>query len=195
MIPIEILEDYNADLKTYSKESTIFNENEEAKYYFQIKEGSVKMFNLSSEGKEFTQGFFSNNNSFGEPPLFGDFKYPASALSLEESEIFRLPKKNFFKLLLAHPELHLKFTKLICNRMLYKAKIMKEVSIYPPEHRILTLLNHLKGNADKDNLFEVKLTRQQVSELTGLRVETVIRSIKKLEKENKLKIIERKVYL
>jgi len=77
----------------------------------------------------------------------------------------------------------------------YKAKIMREVSIYPPEHRILTLLNHYKQNSNSNNLYEVKLTRQQISDLTGLRVETVIRAIKSLEKAKKLSIKERKVYI
>jgi CRP-like cAMP-binding protein len=51
------------------------------------------------------------------------------------------------------------------------------------------------GNTQKEELYEVTLTRQQISELTGLRVETVIRAIKKLEKSKKLSIKERKVYL
>ena len=79
--------------------------------------------------------------------------------------------------------------------MVYKAKIAREVSIYPPEHRILTLLHHLKGNSERDSSFEVPLTRQQISDLTGLRVETVIRAIKKLEKSEALAIIDRKVFI
>ena len=79
--------------------------------------------------------------------------------------------------------------------MVYKAKIMKEMSIHPPEHRILTLLNHFKDLADCPGLYEVNLTRQQISDLTGLRVETVIRAIKSLEKSKKLSIKERKVYI
>jgi CRP-like cAMP-binding protein len=42
--------------------------------------------------------------------------------------------------------------------------------------------------------YEVELTRQQIADLTGLRVETVIRSIKSLEKKGKLKIVSRKVW-
>ena len=80
--------------------------------------------------------------------------------------------------------------------MVYKAKIMKEVSIHPPDHRIMTLLKHLKSNFGNPNtLYEIELTRQEISNLTGLRVETVIRSIKKLEKDKQLKIKDRKVYL
>lgn len=195
MIPEKLLQSFEATLKNYSKHQAIFNEGEYADFYYQIKLGHVKMFNLTEDGKEFVQGFFENGNSFGEPPLFGTFKYPATALTLEDSEIYVLSKPSFFKLLKTHPDIHLKFTKMICKRMVYKAKIMREVSIYPPEHRILTLLHHMKGNSKMDMRFEVPLTRQQISELTGLRVETVIRAIKKLEKSKALAIIDRKVVL
>lgn len=195
MIPINILENYKAVIKTYSKDSIVFNEGEKAEYYYQIIEGEIKMYNLTEGGKEFVQGYFSNNKSFGEPPLFGDYKYPASAFSISDSIIYKLPKKTFFELLRNYPEIHLNFTKSLCERMVYKATIMKEVSIHPPEHRILTLLNHLKENNTSNEDYEVTLTRQQISDLTGLRVETVIRAIKKLEKSNKLYIKERKVYL
>lgn len=195
MIPENIILDFNGTIKTYAKDQIIFNEGKLADYYFQIKIGQVKMFNLTEDGKEFVQGFFDDGNSFGEPPLFGAFRYPSSALALVESEIYLLKKDSFLQLLKTYPDIHLKFTKLICKRMVYKAKIVREVSIYPPEHRILTLLHHLKGNSVKDNSFEVPLTRQQISELTGLRVETVIRAIKKLEKSGALAIIDRKVFI
>lgn len=195
MIPEDVIQNFGGSLKNYSKNQTIFNEGEYADFYYQIKTGHVKMFNLTENGKEFVQGFFNDGNSFGEPPLFGVFKYPATALTLETSKIYMLPKASFLKLLKSHPDIHLKFTKMICKRMVYKAKIIREVSIHPPEHRILTLLHHLKGNTKTDNSFEVPLTRQQVSDLTGLRVETVIRAIKKLEKSGALAIIDRKVFI
>jgi len=197
MIALEILEHYNATLKFFSKNRIVFNELDTPQFYFQIKIGKVKMFNLTEDGKEFTQGFFEDDNSFGEPPLFGSLKYPASATTIEESEIYMLPKIDFLRLLKDNPEIHLDITKLLCKRMIYKATTMKELSIYPPEHRILTLLKYLKTTSSANNkkLYEVTLTRQQLSELTGLRVETVIRSVKKLEKPNKLSISERKIYL
>ena len=40
----------------------------------------------------------------------------------------------------------------------------------------------------------VEITRQQIADLTGLRVETVIRAIKSLEKKGEVTIKDRKVY-
>lgn len=195
MIPIAILEKYNATLKTYAKGQVVFREHEHGQFFYQIKTGKLKMFNHSEDGKAFIQGFFEAGKSFGEPPLFQDDHYPACAQCITDCEIYLLPKARFFELLENNPKEHLKLTKILCKRMIYKAKIIQEVSIHPPEHRILTLLNHFKEMANSTDLYEVKLTRQQISDMTGLRVETVIRTIKQLEKDEKLILKRHKVFL
>lgn len=195
MIQEDTLLNFGAKKVHYKKGEVILLEHERADFYYQIHSGEVTMFNLTEDGKEFIQGIFKKGKSFGEPPLFGDFPYPASARASKSSVLLRLPKKLLFDLLQSKPEVHLKLTKTLCNRLNYKAMILKEVSVYPPEHRILTLLHYLKKEAGTTEKYEVRLTRLQISELTGLRVETVIRAIKKLETEDKLTILRRKVYV
>lgn len=196
MIPEEILIDYGATLKLMKAAEIIFSEKTRANYYYQIKTGEVKMFNTNPSGKEFMQGLFYDGNSFGEPPLLSDFKYPASAAAVKDSEVYKLSKSKLIQLLKDNPEINLKFTRELAKRLFYKATILKEISVHPPEHRILTLIDYLKREEDlePDTLFQVKLTRQQIADLTGLRVETVIRAIKQLEQEGEIKIIKRKVY-
>ncbi len=196
MIPENILLDYNAEEISCDKGQTLFSEGKTAYFYYQIKEGEIKMHNLTENGKEFIQGIFKNGKSFGEPPLFGNFSYPASATATKETTLFRLSKENFITLLKELPNIHLQLTSILCNRLSYKAMMIKEVTIHPPEHRILTLLTHLKKLNNKGkNIYTIELTRQQIAELTGLRVETVIRTIKKLEIDKKLVIKNRKILM
>lgn len=152
------------------------------------------MFNVNDDGKEFVQGFFYNGESFAEPPLFADFKYPASAAAVKQTEYYKLSKTKLFELLTHNPEINLKFTKALAKRLYYKATILKEISVHSPEHRILTLIDFLKKKYGSEELFQVELTRQQIADLTGQRVETVIRAIKQLEQDGEVKIIRHKVY-
>ncbi len=195
MISSEILNNYAFTEKEYLKGQQIFEEGNSANFYYQVKKGEVKIYNLTFEGKEFVQGYFKDGQSFGEPPLLGSFRYPANAITIKKTVLQIISKETYLTLLKENPEVHLELTTLLSNRMHYKATIAKEVSIYPPEHRILTLLNFIKSNAKATTPFEIELTRLQISELTGLRVETVIRTIKKLAQQKKLSIINRKVYI
>jgi len=193
MINENILLQYDAEVIKYSAREPIFSENQRALFYFQVQHGEVKMYNLNEDGKEFVQGMFQDGESFGEPPLFGDFKYPASAIAISDARIIRLDKKAFFSLLKEHFDIHLQITATLSRRLSYKAMIMKEISVYPPEHRVLTVIDFLKQKDGNPVDYQVELTRQQIADLTGLRVETVIRAVKQLEESGKIRIKKRKI--
>lgn len=197
MIDTELLLAFDAHLKTYEKNELIFSENETARYYYQIIDGMVKMNNFNDDGKEFIQGVFYKGQSFGEPPLFVEIKYPANAMTLSKCKVLILPKEKLFKLLLEHPEVHLEITKNLAKRLHYKAIIASEISSQEPEHRVVRFMDYLKHDVAKVEgqfNFEIGYTRQQIADILGLRVETVIRAIKNLEAKNEVQIIKRKVF-
>lgn len=197
MINEQLLQEFGAITKIYSKNDAIFSEHENARNYYQILDGVVKMNNYNDDGKEFIQGIFYKQQSFGEPPLFIDVKYPANAEALTAATVLILPKEKLYDLLYKNPEIHLNITKSLAKRLYYKAIIASEISSHEPEHRVLRFLDYLKKDIAKiDGKFTYKIehTRQQIADILGLRVETVIRVIKNLEKKNELQIIKRKVF-
>ncbi|MFZ1806677.1 MAG: Crp/Fnr family transcriptional regulator [Cyclobacteriaceae bacterium] len=203
MIDKEILIKYGGKAVMLKKNEILFNSGTSALYYYQLQEGSVKMITNSEDGQEFIQGIFSPGDSFGEPPLFCGFSYPSTAIAVEDSQVIRLSKDNFFNLLKENFEIHLKFDQVLCNRLKYKSMILSDISFHDPEHRIMSLLKHLKGNAVTSETgkgmirstkpFVIPFTRQQLADMSGLRVETVIRTVKKMQEKGKLEIIGRKI--
>lgn len=197
MIPIDLLEKYGALTKSFTKSETIFEEGKSPTHYYQILSGEVKMNNYNDDGREFTQGFFNKNQSFGEPPLFLNRVYPANAIAVEDTQVLCISKDNFMKLLNENPSISLKIIENLAQRLHYKSVMAAEISTHEPEHRVLRLIDYsityFNFKADS-NGHRIDLTRQQIGDLTGLRVETVIRAIKSLEKKGSLKIINRKVY-
>lgn len=203
MIDKDILLKYGGKAVALKKNEILFHAGTSALYYYQLQEGAVKMITYSEDGQEFIQGIFSPGDSFGEPPLFCDFSYPSTAISIEDAIVVRLSKENFFKLLKENFEIHLKFDQVLCNRLKYKSMILSDISFHDPEHRIMSLLKHLKGNTSTSDHsgglvrgtkpYVVPFTRQQLADMSGLRVETVIRTVKKMEEKGKLEIVGRKI--
>lgn len=197
MIEIELLEKYEAVRKRYKKAEIIFEKDHLATHYYQIISGAVKMNNFNDEGREFIQGFFYADQSFGEPPLFLDRTYPANAEATEYSELLCISKNNFLKLITENHDVSIKIIENLAQRLHYKSVMAAEISTHDSEHRLLQLFDYSIAyfNFKKDkNGYYIDLTRQQIGDLTGLRVETVIRTIKILEKKGELKIVNRKVY-
>jgi CRP-like cAMP-binding protein len=185
-----------AEIRELHKNEIVFSVDHYPTHYYQVLEGKIKMNNYNEDGKEFIQNIFTVGQSFGEPPLFIDEPYPASAVAVTNATVVQLKKGNFYEMLKKYPETSLAVTQSLARRLYYKSVMAPEISSQDPEKRILTLIDYMKEHQSIDLTkdFLVPLTRQQLADLTGLRVETVIRTVKQLEKREQLKIIAGKVY-
>jgi CRP/FNR family cyclic AMP-dependent transcriptional regulator len=193
VFPSKTLEKYHAKLVTLRKDQVLCHEGDPATDYFQVESGSVKMYSVSGEGQEFIQGIFTAGESFGEPALIAKFPYPGIVMSIEPSKVWKLPGDYFFQMLRENFELHLKMDQVLCQRLRYKSMVLSEISSYEPEHRILSLLKYYKSKKGNGEAVLIPYTRQQLADMTGLRVETVIRTVKKMEKEKKLTLTGHKI--
>lgn len=196
VFPSKTLEKYRAKLLNLRKDQVLFHEGEKASDYYQVEEGSVKMYGVSHDGQEFIQGIFSKGESFGEPALISNFPYPGSVIALEKAKVWKLPGDLFFQMLKENFDLHLKMDQVLCQRLRYKSMVLSEISSYDPEHRIITLLNYYKQKntgASSNGKIIIPYTRQQLADMSGLRVETVIRTVKKMEKEGRLELEGHKI--
>ncbi|ROH99763.1 Crp/Fnr family transcriptional regulator [Chryseobacterium daecheongense] len=196
MITEDLLFSLGGEIRRYEANETIFREGEFPLYYFQIMQGKVKLNNYNEDGKEFIQNLFSDGQSFGESLLFIDRPYPMNAVAIEDSSIIKLPKSHFLKLIQENPEVCSNIYQCLAERMYYKYIMLYNLSFQNPEAKLKLFMDYLKSyHEDKSPYsFQVPLTRQQMASLTGLRVETVIRVIKNMEKNKALKIQNRKIY-
>ena len=144
IIEVAILERFGAKSVQLHKNAMLFAEGDTALSYYQVDEGIIKMNNYNDEGQEFVQGMFKDGESFGEPPLFANFPYPANAMAVIDSTVWKLPKENFIRLLKENFALHLRFCAILSRRLEFKAIIAKEMSSHAPEHRILTMIDYFK---------------------------------------------------
>ena len=193
-IEINVLVAWGAITKKYKKGEYIFFEGDAPNNYFQVIQGTIKMFNTNIDGKEFTQAEFKEGSSFGEPPLFIEETYPCSAVANEDSVVMKINKQKYFEILNDYPALQLDLIKVFAHRLYNKACTAREVINNNPETRILCFLNTFKKKLDAASKpVEIPFTRQEIANFTGLRVETVIRPLAKMKMKNKVKIIERKL--
>ena len=196
-INTDIIITWGGTFRQYKKGEIIFKEDSLALFYHQVEEGMVKMVNCNDQGKEFIQGMFEAGEAFGEPPLFYEGVYPASALAETDCTVIRLRKESFMEILKDDPKTLMDFTRTLCKRMHIKSIVSRELACYEPEHRILTLLDLLRSKYQRieNHKAKVPYTRQQIADMTGLRVETVIRAMKSLEQKGELEIEGGKVFL
>jgi CRP-like cAMP-binding protein len=196
MIDEDLLLTWGATYKKISKDEIIFQEGSAGYYYHQLVKGRVKWVNIDDQGKEFIQCLIKEGESFGELPMLDDGPYVATSIAIEESTIIRLRKEIFLQMLRENPVIHFKFTRLMTERLRMKFIFLKELANPDPERKITTVLNYYKmeNEVNCQGRHRIDLTRQQIASMTGLRVETVIRTIRSLHDEGKLYIERGKVF-
>jgi CRP-like cAMP-binding protein len=194
-IDLDLLYSWGAVAKKYKKNEIIFDEDEVANFYYQILDGSVRLFNSNDEGKEFTQGIFCKGDGFGEPPLFINETYPSKAITILDSTIVKLSKDKFLKILDEYPSIQKYFLVLLAQKIHSKARTSKEIINQKPEYRIIAFLNSFKKKSGNSNIkILIPYTRQEIANYTGLRVETVIRVFAQMNKNSKVEITNHKIY-
>ena len=197
MINTDILLGNGASVRRFKAGEVIVREGQEPQGYFQLVSGSVRWTNVEEDGKEIIQEIVEPGESFAEFPLFDGLPYAASVLADEESEVIWLPTEKFNDVLISDKQLMMKFLTLFVSRMRFKFLITKELSNKPPMHRLATLIQHLKTSERHvcEQCSRILMTRQQMANMTGLRVETVIRAIRQMNAQGDVFIRLGKVYL
>jgi CRP-like cAMP-binding protein len=196
IISEDLLFAYGAEYEMYESNEIIFHEGSLPRFYFQIVTGTVELNNYHEDGKEFTQNILSDGQSFGESLLFNDKPYPMSAVAKTSCSVLKLSKNDFLSLLSQNPKTSFDLFKCLSDRLYYKYLMLFNVSSNDPLFKIKSLMNYLKDYNihNEPYSFQLPLTRQQMANLTGLRIETVIRYVKKLENEKVLKIENGKIF-
>ncbi len=194
-IDTNLLITWGAVSRKYKKNEFIFYEGDQCRFYHQIEAGKVKMCCFNEEGKVFIQGIFSTGESFGEPPIFINEVYPACATAETDCTILKLSKESLLKILNEYPELQMVFITNFAKRIYEKTTANKNIISIHPDQRILGFLKNFKRENQLTAIkVEIPYTRQQIADFIGLRVETVIRTIKKMEEEKRVEIRKRKLY-
>lgn len=193
-IDYNILITYGGYAKKINKGHIIFHEGDNPVYYYQVISGAVKMFSLSDDDKELILGVFTDGQSFGEPPLFIGKTYPGSAQAIADTVLVKIAKTGFLSILKDYHNICFQLLTTFADRIYSKAKITHILNVAKPEERIQMFFGELKQRQKIEGKLLIPYTRQQIADFTGLRVETVIRTMLRMCKEGKLKMVDHKVY-
>jgi CRP-like cAMP-binding protein len=196
IIQEDLLSAFGADIIRLKKSQFLFEEDSDPTYYFQIKTGKIKLINFQHEKREFIHSIHGEGDSVGEMFLFTKYGYPVDAVLMEDCSIYRLERSKLLKLLQSDFEIQKTFLNYLSEKSYYSYIFLNSITSEDATHLLTTLLNHLKeSNSDKEpHSYKIPYTRKEIAFLTGLRIETVIRTFKKMENDNLIRIVKGKVY-
>ncbi|MBI5839912.1 MAG: Crp/Fnr family transcriptional regulator [Chloroflexi bacterium] len=107
-------------------------------YYLQY--GSLKVLKTSPDGREQVLRFISAGEIFNEVGVLAKRANPATAVALEESGIWLIPREALEKIVLAHPYTALQIIQNMADKIIELVTFASDLSLKTVEARFIKLL-------------------------------------------------------
>ncbi len=181
----------------YKKGQTLFYEGTRPLGIFCINTGKIKVFKISSDGKEQILYLAKPGDFLGYRALISEEFYNASATVIEEGAICYIPKSSFIKIFNTNPS----FFKRVINRLCNDLGVMEEklVSIAQKSVRerlaaTLLMLKETYGmEGDNSELIDIALSREDLANIIGTATETVIRLLSEFKSQKIISLEGKKI--
>lgn len=186
-------------LKQFRKNEVLFREDDFYKGFYVLLKGIVKVYKVSSSGKESVVHIVRPLNAFADIPLFEGGNYPVNAEALEDSLALLIPKEKFLDLIRNEPEISLKMLAGFAKRLKSLVNQLDELSSKEVPNRLAKyILKELKSSGT-DTLPEpfVKLSvpKSTIAGYLGTITETLSRTFKKLQNEDIIRVNGKKIFV
>ncbi len=168
--------------KSYVSGQLIFSEGEEAKGFFFVIEGRVKIFKLSSDGREQILHIIREGQSFGEVPVFAGRNYPASAEAIDDTTLLFFLREDFLKLIRHNPDIALNMLSVLSLRLRRLTYIVENLSLKEVSVRLASyLLYQIEREGGKDRI-RLDVKKSHLASMLGTIPETLSRNFSKMVK-------------
>ena len=189
----ESIENLSEDrvLVNFDKKEVIFLEGEAANTLYFIQKGAVKTTMSDASGKSLVTALFGAGQFVGQLSLLSDKGlYKDTAVAIEPTEVFEIPKADFVTLLFGDKLISNKFITMISNDLIDLQEQLVSMAFSSVRQRLAKVLLDL---LNKENLYHsektgITISREDLASLIGTATVTAIRMLTNFKEERLLNI-------
>lgn len=179
----------------FKKGETIFSEGDPGNGFYVVAEGLVKIYKVSSEGKEQILHIFGMGEPFGEVPVFTGQPFPANAEAIARSRLLFFPRADFVDLITGNPSLSLSMLAVLSMRLRQFTVQIENLSLKEVPGRLASYLLYLADEQRKDDSVRLDISKSQLASLLGTIPETLSRIFAKMTDMKLIAVSGRKINL
>lgn len=163
-----------------------------------VQSGTVKTYQLSSEGDEIVTGFHLPGELIGLDAI-GREQHPEFAVALEESRYCEIPYREFQKILADSASLNNLMLKLLSADMAETRELLVVIGRMDARARVamflLNMSRRLKRRGEDAMRFRLSMDRRDIANYLSLTIETVSRTLSWMQKQDMLTVRGKQVQL
>jgi CRP-like cAMP-binding protein len=194
----EALQSFNAMIRKTKRRrgEWVYVHGDRADSIYLLQKGRMKITALSEDGHEVVHEILGPGDIFGETSTILGIARTTSAQALEASLLCEIRQKDFESLLIAYPELSLKFLKSVGLRLKKAEAQLLNVICNDVSKRVREALLELMAydsGIQPDQPVRVKITQHDLASLIGASRQKTWQALKELEASGVLRLMYRSI--
>ncbi len=176
----------------------LYREGDSFTSVFAVRSGALKAYRTTDNGREQVTGFYLPGEILGLDGI-AEAHYGSSAVALETSAVCEIPFDALEKLGMVIPSLQRHFMRLMSREISYDRQLITLLGKNTAAERIVALLLSLSSRNARRQLsatrFRLPMSRSDIGNYLGLTVETVSRTLTRLQRDDLIQVDNREVEL
>jgi CRP/FNR family nitrogen fixation transcriptional regulator len=161
----------------YPRNAEIFGENEPADYVYKVVSGSVRTYNVLSDGRRQIAGFYLPGDIFG---IEFDGEHTLAAEAISDAKVL-VVKRSALEALAGRDAAVARELLVLTARELRRVQDRILLLIKTAQERVVGFLLEMAQRATGGNAIDLPMSRQDIADYLGLTIETVSRTLTSLE--------------
>lgn len=174
----------------FKKKEALFYEGEFPNFLYFINKGKIKTYKMNEDGKELITGLYKEGDFVGYLALLENTEYPESAVVLEESDVYLIPRTDFLALLYTNRDVSARFIKMLSRNLMEKEQELLNLAYNTVRKRVADALLQLRRRyqKDQDEDFSMPISRDDLASMVGTAKESVIRTLSEFKADGYIEI-------
>ena len=179
-------------LRAFERGETLFWEGEASAGLHIVQQGSIKLYRLSPQGRQYIVRIPQEKETFNEVSVFDSGGNPVNAESLEASRVWVITPECLRHLVGANPDFAQKVIVNLGQNLRTLVGAVSEMAFYQVTHRLARLIGQLPEE-ELAGPAGTRLTQDQLAARLGTVREVVARSLRELERGGAIHVENRRI--
>ena len=179
-------------LREYERGEVLFWEGEPCAGLHIIEQGCVKIYRLSSQGRQYIVRVLQEGETCNEVPTFDGGTNPVNLEALETTHVWVIAPEILRQLLDEQPAFARRVIDNLAQNLRGLVKRVSEMAFFQVTHRLARLISELPPE-DLQGEGGAHWTQEQMAARLGTVREVVARSLKELERSGAIRVDKRRI--
>ena len=177
----------HTQLRQYERGDVLFWEGDQCAGLHIIESGSVKLYRVSPQGRQYIISVLTEGATCNEVPAFDGGTNPVNVEALETTRVWVVDADTLRELIKANPEFALRVLEKFGQNLRQLVGKVSEMAFYQVTHRLARLITEM------DEEPRPHWTQEQLAARLGTVREVVSRSLRELEKSGAIRMEDRRI--